>query len=139
MVHVWKMLVVLGVAALVAGCKSPPTQAEMGAYDYGPRPDGYEKLVRDYLPGDASIEFRAGPRELYQQETALRPLQYGWGVCVSVKDKNASGGYDDPYPMVFFIRDGKIVAVNGGSKDNVVGWRFARTGCNELGAPFVTP
>ena len=39
--------------------------------------------------------------------------------------------------MVFFIRDGKIVAVNGGSDDNIIGWRYARTGCNELGAPFV--
>ena len=130
----------VGAATLLsAGCKNPPTQEEMGAYDYGPRPDNYEKLVRDYLPGDAAIEFKAGPRELYQQQTALRDLQYGWGVCVWVKDKSASGAYDDPYPVVFFIRGGKIVAVNGGSKDNVIGWRYARTGCNELGAPFVTP
>jgi len=40
--------------------------------------------------------------------------------------------------MVFFIRDGKIVAANGGADDNIIGWRYARTGCNELGAPFVT-
>ena len=25
-------------AALTGGCKSPPTQSEMAAYDYGPRP-----------------------------------------------------------------------------------------------------
>ena len=142
MPRIWTMVALLGVgvgAVLAAGCKNPPTQAEMGAYDYGPRPDNYEKLVRDYLPSDAFIEFKAGPRELYQQETALRPLQYGWGVCVWIKDKNANGAYDDLYPMVFFIREGKIVAANGGSKDNVIGWRYARTGCNELGAPFVTP
>ena len=41
--------------------------------------------------------------------------------------------------MVFFIRDGKIVAVNGGADDNIIGWRYARADCNELGAPFVTP
>jgi hypothetical protein len=117
----------------------------MGAYDYGPRPDNYEKLVRDYLspklvdPSGAIIEFKAGPRELYQQETALRSLQYGWGVCVWINEKSKSGAYDGPYPMVFFLREGKIVAVNGGSGDNVIGWRYARTGCNELGAPFVTP
>jgi len=132
-------LVAGAAVALAAGCKNPPTQAEMGAYDYGPRPENYEKLVREYLPGDAAIEFKAGPRELYQQDTTLRALQYGWGVCVWVKDKNTSGGYDEPYPMVFFIREGKIVAVNGGSKDNVIGWRYARTGCSELGAPFVAP
>jgi len=112
-------------AALIGGCKSPPTQSEMAAYDYGPRPEKYE--------------FKAGPKQLFQQETALRPLRYGWGVCVWINDKNTRGVYDGPYPMVFFIRDGKIVATNGGPDDNIIGWRYARTGCNELGAPFWTP
>jgi hypothetical protein len=143
----WKTVALLCVgaaAALAGGCKNPPTQEEMAKYDYGPRPDDYQKLIRDYLqpklldPAGAIVEFKAGPRELFQQETTLRPLQYGWGVCVVVNDKN-QGAPDGPYPMVFFIRDGKIVAANGGSDDNVIGWRYARTGCNELGAPFVTP
>jgi len=141
-------LAILGVgtaAALTGGCKNPPTQSEMAAYDYGPRPENYEKLIRDYLwpklldPGNAIVEFKAGPKQLFQQETALRPLRYGWGVCMWINDKNTSGAYDGPYPMVFFIRDGKIVAVNGGEDDNIIGWRYARADCNELGAPFVTP
>ena len=141
-------LAILGVgtvAALTGGCKTPPTQSEMAAYQYGPRPDNYEKIIRDYLfnklldPGNAIVEFKAGPKQLFQQETALRSLQYGWGVCVWINDKNTRGAYDGPYPMVFFIRDGKIAAVNGGADDNIIGWRYARTGCNELGAPFVTP
>jgi hypothetical protein len=140
-------LAILGIAtaaALTGGCKAPPTQAEMQAYDYGPRPENYEKLIRDYVwpklldPGNAIVEFKAGPKLLYQQETALRPLQYGWGVCVWITDKNTRGAYDDPYPMAFFIRNGKIVAANGGSDDNIIGWRYARDHCNELGAPFVT-
>jgi len=132
-------------AALTGGCKTPPNQTEMQAYDYGPRPENYEKLIRDYLwpklldPGSAIVEFKAGPQQLYQQDTALRPLRYGWGVCVWINDKNTRGAYDGPYPMVFFIRDGKIIAANGGADDNIIGWRYARTGCNELGAPFVTP
>ncbi len=141
----WALAAVGAATALATGCKNPPTQEEMAAYNYGPRPDGYEKLVRDYLspklsdPAGAIVEVKAGPRELFQQETALRPLQYGWGVCVWVNEKDAKGAYEGPYPMIFFIRDGKIVAVNGGADDNVIGWRYARTGCNELGAPFVTP
>jgi hypothetical protein len=143
----WKAVALLCVgaaASLAGGCKNPPTQDEMAKYDYGPRPDDYQTLIRDYLqpklldPASAIVEFKAGPRELFQQDTTLRPLQYGWGVCVVVNEKN-KGAPDGPYPMVFFIRDGKIVAVNGGSDDNVIGWRYARTGCNELGAPFVTP
>jgi hypothetical protein len=149
----WMLAVLGAAAALGAGCKNPPTQEEMAAYKYGPRPDDYQKLIRDYFagtttpptspkladPAGAIVEFKAGPRELFQQDTALRPLQYGWGVCVWVNEKNGKETYEGPYPMVFFIRDGTIVAVNGGSDDNVIGWRYARTGCNELGAPFVTP
>jgi hypothetical protein len=137
------LLVAATAAALTGGCKTPPTQAEMLAYEYGPRPENHEKLIRDYLwpklldPGNAIIEFKAGPRQLYQQETSLRALQYGWAVCVWINDKNTRGAYDGPYPMVFFIRNEKIVAANGGADDNIIGWRYARTGCNELGTPFV--
>jgi hypothetical protein len=139
-------LAVLGIGtatALIEGCKAPPTRDEMAAYDYGPQPGNYEQLVRDYLkprltdPASAVVEFRAGPKQLYQQDTQLRPLQYGWGVCVMVNDKNKSGAFDGFYPMVFFIRNGSISAVNGGPEDNIVGWRFARTGCRELG--FTVP
>jgi hypothetical protein len=78
-------LAILGVgtvAALTSGCKNPPTQSEMTAYEYGPRPENYEKLIRDYLwpklldPGSAIVEFKAGPKQLFQQETALRPLRH---------------------------------------------------------------
>ena len=135
----------LGTAtALTGGCKTPPNQTEMQAYEYGPRPENYEKLIRDYLwpklldPGNAIVEFKAGPARLFQQDTGLRSLRYGWAVCVWINDKNTRGAYDGPYPMAFFIRDGKIVAVNGGADDNIIGWRYARKDCNELGTPFVT-
>ena len=141
------ILTVLGVASvsvLTGGCKTPPpSQTEMSAVEYGPRPENHEKLIRDYLsgrlvdPAGAIVEFKAGPARLYQQDTTLRALQYGCGVCVWINDKNARGAYEGPYPMVFFIRDGKIVGANGGSDDNIIGWRYARTGCNELGSPFV--
>jgi len=142
------ILALLGAAAalvMTGGCKTPPDQTEMQAYEYGPRPENHEKLIRDYLSpklldaGNAIVEFKAGPRQLYQQDTALRSMQYGWAVCVWINDKNTRGAYDGPYPMVFVIRNGKIVAANGGVGDNIIGWRYARTGCNELGAPFVTP
>ena len=89
-------------------------------------------------PVSAIVEFRAGPKQLYQQPTSLRDRQWGWGVCVWINDKNTRGAYDGFYPMVFFIRDRRIVAVNGGDQDNIIGARFARAGCNELGAPFTT-
>src|SRR5712692_1481490 len=132
-------------AALTGGCKSPPTQAEMAAYDYGPRPENSEKLIRDYLwpklldPGSAIVEFKAGPKQLFQQETALRPLRYGWGVCVRINDKTTRGAYDGPYPMVLFLLRGNNIATNGRAHHNISGWRHARTGGNELGAAFWPP
>src|SRR5436309_15953320 len=132
-------------AALIGGCKSPPTQSEMAAYDYGPRPENYEKLIRGYLwpklldPGSAIVEFKAGPKQLFQQETALRPLRYGWRVCVWINDKNTRGVYGGPCPMVFFVGGGKVVATNRGPDVNIVGWRYARPGCNELGAAVWPP
>src|SRR5258708_32246760 len=97
-------------AALTGGCKSPPTQSEMAAYDYGPRPENYEKLIRDYLwpklldPGSAIVEFKAGPNQLLQQETALRPPRYGWGVCEWIKGKETGGRSDGACPTGCFRR-----------------------------------
>lgn len=127
-------------AALAAGCKAPPTQEQKSAVDYGPKPENFETVIKEYMRTRVNMEgvifeFRGGPKPLYQQDTVLRPLQYGWGVCVFVHDKRASAF--ESYPMTFFIRNGVIVAANGGPDDNLIGRRFALADCNELGTPFV--
>jgi hypothetical protein len=66
----------------------------------------------------------------------MRPQEYGWGTCIVVKEKNRRDSFEKPYPMAFYIRDGKVVAANGGSEDNIVGWRFARDACTKLGYAF---
>jgi hypothetical protein len=127
-------------AAAAAGCKAPPTKEEKSGVDYGPKPENYEVVIKEYMRTRVNMEgvifeFRGGPKPLYQQDTVLRPLQYGWGVCVFVHDKRASAF--ESYPMVFFIRNNVIVTTNGGPEDNLIGRRFALAGCNELGTPFV--
>lgn len=127
-------------AALAAGCKSPPSKEETSSVDYGPKPENHEQIIKEYLKtrvnmGGVIFEFKGGPKPLYQQDSVLRPRQYGWGVCVFVHDKRGSAF--ESYPMVFFIRNGVIVTVNGGEEDNLIGRRFALAGCNELGTPFV--
>jgi hypothetical protein len=126
--------------ALLAGCQSPlPTREELAVLDYGPRPEDYEKIVRDYLrtrlvePDFALIEFKAGPRPLYQKETVLRAQQYGWAVCVMINDKDRRGAYEGFYPMVLYIRDGKVVAANGDGLERAAGVRYAHAQCRELG------
>jgi len=127
-------------AAAAAGCKAPPTKEQTSSVDYGPKPESYETIIKEYMRTRVNMqgvifEFRGGPKPLYQQDTVLRPLQYGWGVCVFVHDKRASAF--ESYPMTFFIRSGVIVAANGGPDDNLIGRKFALRDCEELGTPFV--
>jgi hypothetical protein len=131
----------LGVAtAWLGGCNtSPPTKEEMDSVNYGPRPDNYEQIVRDYLryrltdPTSAIIEFKAGPTQLYQKDTVIRDLQFGWAVCAMINDKNSRGAYEGFTPGVYYIRNGKVVARNGGPDDSPLGAKYARDQCRKLG------
>jgi hypothetical protein len=127
----------------LAGCITPVTKEEMATADYGPAPLNYQDEIKSYLsirltdPKAAIVEFRAGPKQLYNRGTPVRGEQYGWGVCVWVNDKNKQGAYDGFYPMTFVMRNEKILHVNGGPDDaNIVGSRYAREQCEQLGAPF---
>ena len=126
----------------LAACASPVTKEEMATADYGPKPLAYQEEIKSYLglrlndPKDAVVEFRNEPKMLYQRGTPVRGEQYGWGVCVFINDKNKQGAYDGFYPMSFIVRNEKIVAVNGGSDDNVIGATYAREHCERMGSPF---
>lgn len=128
---------------LVAACSpAPVTRDEVVGLDYGPRPVRYQDEIRSYLklrltdPKDGIIEFRSEPAQMYQRKVAMRDMHYGWAVCVWVNDKNRAGAYSGYYPMTFFIRNEKIVQVNGGPDDFGIGAQYARSQCEQLGAPF---
>jgi len=132
--------VATAMAVLLGGCDtSPPTKEQKESVNYGPKPDDCQQIIRDYLrnrltdPTTAILDFKAGPTQLYQKVTVVRGLQFGWAVCVMVNDKNTRGAYEGFTPGVYFIRDGKVVAHNGGPDDGPVGAQFARRQCKELG------
>src|SRR6266849_2579806 len=111
---------------MLAGCDTTVTKQEMASVDYGPRPERWKE------------EFRSEPQQLFQRKTPVREQQWGWAVCVWLNDKNRAGAYDGFYPMSFVLRNEKIVAVNGGPDDaNVIGARYAREQCAQLGTPFI--
>lgn len=130
--------------ALLAACRTGPvTKSEMDLFDYGPRPVRWKETIRGYLKdkltdaNKAIVEFRTEPKILFQRSTAVRATQYGWAVCVWVNDVDWAGRHEGFYPMTFFIRDEKIVAVNNGPGDfGAIGATYARRQCAELGAPF---
>jgi hypothetical protein len=126
--------------ALLAACQSSPlTREQIAALDYGARPENFEQITRDYLrprlnePSYALIEIKAGPAPLYQNDAVMRERQYGWAVCAMVSERNARGGYYDPYPIVVYIRRGEAVAANGGALERAMGLRYAHEQCRQLG------
>lgn len=130
-------------AAALAACDTTVKKEEMAGLDFGPKPANWQEEIRSYLsirltdPKAAIVEFRTEPKQLFQRETPVRKQQYGWAVCVWVNDKNRQGAYDGFFPMTVFIRDGKIVHVNNGPDDfGVIGAKYSREQCEQLGAPF---
>lgn len=127
---------------LLGACAKPVTKEEVAGLDYGPKPTRYQEEVKSYLavrltdPKNAIIEFRSEPAQMYQRKVAFRDMHYGWAVCVWVNDKNSSGNFAGFYPMTFFFRNEKIVQVNSGPDDFGVGAQYARSQCEQLGAPF---
>ena len=90
-------------------------------------------LVPIATPDFALIEFKAGPKPLYQKESVLHDRQYGWAVCAMINDKDRRGAYEGFYPMVFYIREGKVVAANGDGLERAAGVRYAHAACSALG------
>ena len=129
-------------ALLLAACAAPVTKDEVAGLDYGPKPTRWQEEVKSYLavrltdPKNAVIEFRTEPAQMYQRKVGLRDMHYGWAVCVWVNDKNTSGNFAGFYPMTFFFRHEKIVKVNSGPDDFGIGAQYARSQCEQLGAPF---
>lgn len=133
-----KCLLVL-VLLLVAACDTTVKKEEMAGLDYGPKPSRWREEVKSYLdlrlpnPKEAVVEYRSEPKQLYQRDTVLRERQFGWATCVWVNEKK-DGKFEGPYPMTFFFRDEKIVAVNGGPDEGgLVASRYAREQCAQLG------
>jgi hypothetical protein len=135
-------IVLSGLAAVLVGCAAPVTKEETAGLEYGARPVRYQDEIKSYLsvrlrdPKAAIVEFRTEPQQMYQRKVAFRDMQYGWAVCVWVNDKNTSGAFGGFYPMTVFLRHEKIVHVNGGPDDFGVGAQYARSQCEQLGAPF---
>ena len=130
------------VALVLAACAQPVTREETAGLDYGPKPTRWQEEVKSYLavrltdPKSAIVEFRTDLAQMYQRQVAMRDMHYGWAGCVWVNDKNRQGAYSGFYPMTFFFRHEKIAQVNGGPDDFGIGAQYARSQCEQLGAPF---
>ena len=133
-----KTIFALLLAALL-GCDTAVKKEETAGLDYGPKPSRWREEIKSYLdlrltnPKESVVEFRSEPKQLFQRDTLVRERQYGWATCVWVNEMK-DGKLAGFYPMTFFIRDDKIVAVNNGPDDpGLVSARYAREQCSQLG------
>src|SRR5260221_5179973 len=107
----------------LAACVTPVTKEEMATADYGPAPVNYQDEIKSYLslrltdPKAAIVEFRAGPKQLYNRGTPVRGEQYGWGVGVLGDGKNKAGTHAGFNPQAVILREEELVAVKGGPHD----------------------
>jgi hypothetical protein len=134
--------ILLLTTVLTACAPAPVTKSETEGLNYGPKPVRWKEEITSYLsvrltdPKAAIIDFRTEPAQMFQRAVAFRPMHFGWATCVWVNDKNTAGAFAGFYPMTVFIRNEKIVQVNGGPDDFGVGAQYARSQCESLGAPF---
>ena len=133
-----KTIFALLLAALL-GCDTTVKKEETAGLDYGPKPSRWREEIKSYLdlrltnPKESVVEFRSEPKQLFQRDTLVRERQYGWATCVWVNEMK-DGKLAGFYPMTFFIREDKIVAVNNGPDDpGLVSARYAREQCSQLG------
>jgi hypothetical protein len=50
-----------------------------------------------------------------------------------INDRNPRGAYGGFYPMVVYVRGGKVVAADGGALDSALGLGHANAQCRQLG------
>src|SRR4030095_14304832 len=134
---IMKKSLVFLMLVLLAGRDAAVKREAPAGLNYGPKPTRWREEIKSYLdvrlpnPKDAVVDYRSEPKQLYQRDTVLRDSQYGWATCVWVNEKK-DGKLAGPYPMTFFFRDDKIVAVNGGGGgEKIVASRPARAETHE--------
>jgi len=139
-----RVLTLIAVSLFLGACATTKvSQEEMDAVNYGPEPARWKEEIRGYLslrlkdPTNAIVDFKNEPKQLYQKQIGLDPQVHGWAVCVWIRDRNKAGQWQDPYPMVVFLRNEKIVYVNNAPDSyGPSGPLYAREQCKTLGAPF---
>lgn len=93
--------------------KSIAAQVDIANADFGPYPNDYEALIKQWAatglkdPESARYGRISKPRKEWMVES-LKPF-YGYSVCVDINAKNAYGGYTGAQKFWFMFRDGKIV------------------------------
>lgn len=105
--------------AIIGGCASSPSAAELAKADYGAAPTDASGTVRAWLrmalkDPDSMKDFTCSPPTKTWITLGFGQFMYGWGCCAEYNAKNSFGGYVGRTPQEFLIKDNQVVAVTGG-------------------------
>jgi hypothetical protein len=117
------------IAALVAGCATPPAPQEVASANYGPYPSNYKEIVQGWIKqrfrDPYSIrDLKLGvPEKYWVQDPPLLggKTHYGYMVAVALNGKNAFGAYVGIQAYRLLIRDGRLIAQQNASEVSAMG------------------
>ncbi len=108
-------LMLLFALLLLLGCGiKQPTPAELDNAYYGPEPENYQEIIKNYMrlvlidPVSALYEFPNSPRKVWVNRHGQ--IEYGWGLVCLINAKNRMGGYTGFQSHQFVICNGTVIA-----------------------------
>nr|DAO57697.1 MAG TPA: protein of unknown function (DUF4969) [Caudoviricetes sp.] len=118
-----KLAMVL-MCCVMLGCAKPPSSEEMASWDYGPYPENYEQIVKNYMaqslfdPYSAQFIFDGSPSQRYLAKPFGGETLYGWGGTVSVNAKNRFGAYVGYHTFAYIIKYGSVICLEENFRSN---------------------
>lgn len=112
MSKVKECLLVFIVLLLLTSCAKLPTDSEIQNADYGPYPENYQEIIKNYYseklydPYSAMYTFRKGPEKSFMR--TFNGIVYLWRVTGTVNGKNKFGGYVGAKPFEVYIKHGVV-------------------------------
>jgi len=117
-----KKVLMIVVLLLMAGCINLPTKEELANADYGPCPEQYETIIKDYMEyvlfdsDSAKYKFGSVPYKgwmpVWDKSKPNSPFMkdaYGWIVRFSINAKNRMGAYVGYKAHLCIIKNDKII------------------------------
>ena len=110
------LVLVAACAALITGCTTPPSAAELASLDYGSAPTDYKKSIERYLdstlkdPDSKKVEYISTPVTQWYKANPMYGgnLMAGYAVCAYVNAKNSYGGYTGGKLSWFLIKNDRV-------------------------------
>ena len=99
---------------LLSACVTLPSPTQEKEADYGPFPENYQDIARDYLMAElrdpSSIEIKNTSQPIKQWiGDKLTGIKYGYLVCVQVNSKNLLGNLTGFRSDALLIRDDVVI------------------------------